>query len=108
MTAHETVDVLLECNGIGCRTLGEASVHLPHHGSIWVAAYRDETGRPRFRTTGLRDKAAALAVAREWEAEAPRKREAQGPVPPKPTVRVRAGSPELAVGLRGQAEVARE
>ena len=69
--------------------LPEASVRRPARGTIFVAAYRDETGRQVQRTTGTRDRAAAQAIADEWEAAAKRKRAALGPPPKKPTLRVR-------------------
>jgi hypothetical protein len=45
-----------------------------------------------WRSTGLREREPALALAREWEADAKRKRTAQGAVPPRLTIRVRPGS----------------
>jgi hypothetical protein len=88
------------------RSLLDASVHLPRRSSRWVAAFRDETGRQVWRTTGLREKGAALALAQEWEATAKRKREAHGALPGQPVVRVRPGSAERQLGLLTQREVA--
>jgi hypothetical protein len=45
-------------------------------------------------------------LAKEWETEAKRRRMTQGAPPRKPTIRVRAGGAEQAVGLLSQAEVA--
>jgi hypothetical protein len=91
---------------VSARRLIEASVHLPRRGTRWIAAFRDEAGRPVWRTTGLRHKRKALALAKEWETEATRRRMAQNAPPRKPTIRVRAGGAEQAVGLLSQAEVA--
>jgi hypothetical protein len=88
------------------RSLLDASVHLPHRGSRFVATYRDERGKQVWRSTGLRDRRAAMLLAQEWQAEAKRRRMAQGALPRKPTIRVRAGGAEQAVGLLSQAEVA--
>jgi hypothetical protein len=107
MKASDLVEILIQADEPQCaRDLIEASVHLPKRGSKYVASYRGETGRRVWRTTGLRNRAAALAQARKWEIEAQRKRPFQGPVPRKPTIRVRAGSGEEAVGLLSQKEVA--
>ncbi len=107
MAPNELVEILIQADGPVCaRWLLEFSVHLPHRGSRYVAAFRDETGRKVWRTTGLRDRKAAMAVAREWEADARRKRLAQGALPRKPVIRVRRGSAEHEVGLMSQAEVA--
>ena len=84
----------------------EASVHRPRRGTIFIASYRDETGKQVWRSTGQRDRAAAQAIANRWEAEARRKRAAQAPRPAKPTIRVRPGSAERALGLLTQREVA--
>lgn len=91
---------------MSARRLIEASVHLPRRGTRWVAAFRDERGRPIWRTTGLTQRAAAMDLAQRWQEEARRKREARGPVPRKPTIRVRPGSREREIGLLTQRDVA--
>jgi hypothetical protein len=107
MRPSELVERLIHAGKTLCaRDLIEASVHLPRRGSRWVAAFRDERGRPTWRTTGLRKRTAALALAKRWEAEAKRKREAQPVGPRRPKVRVRPGSGEEALGLLTQKEVA--
>ncbi len=108
MNAERIVECLLDLDRLACLEdlVHEASVHLPHRGKIWVAAYRDEYGQPVWRTTGLSDRKAAQAKADAWEEAARRKRAAQGVLPKKPTIRVRAGSPEHQAGLRSQQEVA--
>jgi hypothetical protein len=58
----------------------------------WVAAFRDANGRQVWRSTGLRDREPALALARRWEGEAKRRRAVQPAAPPKLTIRVRPGS----------------
>jgi len=106
MRPNDIVEILIQANGPVCaRSLVEVSVHLPHRGSRWVAAFRDETGRQVWRTTGMRDRKAALALAQEWEQAAKRKREAQGALPRKPVMRVRPGSGERELGLLSQREV---
>ena len=93
MRPNEIVEILIQSDGPVCaRTLIEVSVHLPNRGTRWVAAFRDETGRKVWRSTGLREREPALALAKEWEADAKRKRAAQGAVPPRLTIRVRPGS----------------
>jgi hypothetical protein len=88
------------------RTLIEASVHRPTRSTRWVAAFRDGTGRQVWRSTGLRDRQAALILAQEFEAQARRNRSAQRAPLRKPTMRVRPGSGERQVGLLTQKEVA--
>jgi hypothetical protein len=106
MGPNEIVRLLLETDA-RAKDLIEASVHLPPRGHRWVAVYTGvEPGRQVWKSTRLRDRAAALALAKEWEAEAKRRRAAQGALPPKPTVRVRPGSGERELGLLSQAEVA--
>ncbi|MGO9201354.1 MAG: sigma factor-like helix-turn-helix DNA-binding protein [Limisphaerales bacterium] len=107
MEPHEIVQVLIESDGpVDIEALIEVSLHRPHRGTKWVAAFRDENGRPIWKTTGLRDREAALAVAQEWERAAKRKRAAQPAGPRNPTIRVRPGSAERELGLLTQKEVA--
>src|ERR1035437_5439698 len=99
MGPHEIVEILIRADGsVSARRLVEVSVHLPARGSRWVAAFRDGTGRQVWRSTGLRDKKPALALAKEWEADAKSKRAAPGAVPTKLTIRVRPGSAEKELG----------
>jgi hypothetical protein len=107
MGPRDIVEILIQAHGpVRARRLVEVSVHLPSRGTRWIAAFRDATGRRVWRTTGLRNREPALAVARHWEQEAKRKRVAQGALSPKPTIRVRPGSGEEAIGLLTQKEVA--
>jgi hypothetical protein len=93
MEPHEIVEILIRAGGpVSARRLVEVSIHLPHRGTRWVASFRDETGRRVWRTTGMRDREPALALAKEWEADAKRRRAAQGALPPKPTIRLQSGS----------------
>jgi hypothetical protein len=93
---HDFVEILIQADGSVCaKDLLEVSLHLPRRGTRWVASFRDETGRQVWRTTGLRDREPALALAKEWEADAKRKRAAQGAVPPSLAIRVRPGSTAL-------------
>jgi DNA-binding CsgD family transcriptional regulator len=103
----EIVKILIETDGpVSARRLVEVSLHLPRRGTKWVAAFRDANGRQVWRTTGLREREPALALARRWEAEAKRRRAAQPAAPPKLTMRVRPGSAERQEGCLTQAEVA--
>src|SRR5207247_1833486 len=87
--------------------LFEATVRRPPRSMIWVAVFTGaEPGKQVWRSTGLTDRDAALALARQWEAEARRQRAASGSLTRKPTIRVRLGSGEAAVGLLSQKEVA--
>jgi hypothetical protein len=107
MGPKEIVEILIETDGpVSARRLIEVSIHLPRRGTKWVAAFRDETGRQVWRTTGLRDREPALVLARRWEGEAKGRRAAQGAVPPRLTIRVRPGSAEKEHGCLTQAEVA--
>jgi hypothetical protein len=107
MRPSDVVEILIAADEPLCaRDLIEASVHLPRRSSRYVAAFRDENGRPVWRTTGLRQRGPALALAKRWEAEAKRKRAAQPAGPRKPTIRVRRASGERELGLRSQEEVA--
>ena len=106
MDPHEIVRILIETGSpVSARRLVEVSIHRPRRGTRWVAAFRDATGRQIWRSTGLRERESALAVAKEWEADAKRKRAAQGAVPPRLTIRVRSGSPEKERGCLSQKEV---
>ncbi len=107
MGPDELFEILIQSDGpVNIEALVEASIHLPRRGSLWVAAFREETGRQAWRSTGLRDRQSALALAQECEAEAKRKRESQPAEPPKPTIRVGPGSAERELGLLSQKEVA--
>ena len=106
MEPDEIVEILIQSDKpVRARILIEASIHLPARGTRWVAAFRDETGRPVWKGTGLRDRKPALALALRWEGDAKRKRAAQGAPPRKPIIRVRAGSAEKELGLLSQREV---
>lgn len=64
--------VLLDMD-VACsvRDLIEATVRLPARGHQWVAVFTGpEPGQQVWRSTGLRDYDAALALARTWEAQA--------------------------------------
>jgi hypothetical protein len=107
MGPHDIAEILIRAHAPVCaRRLVEVSVHLPARGSRWIAAFRDHTGRRTWRSTQLRDRKAALALGKEWEQAAKRRRAAQGTPPRKPTMRVRGISAEHEVGLLSQAEVA--
>jgi len=87
--------------------LSEATVRRPPRGKRWIAVFSGvEPGKQTWRSTGLTDRAAALALAKEWEADARKRRAQSGRLPRKPTARVRYGSPEAAAGLLTQAEAA--
>lgn len=107
MGPHEIVEILIQTDGpVSARRLIEVSVHLPRRGTRWVASFRDERGRHIWRSTGLREREPALALGKRWEADAKRKRAAQGAAPTKLTIRVRPGSAEKELGCLSQKEVA--
>ena len=107
MKPQEIVEILIHTDGpVDARILVEVSVHLPRRGTKWVAAFRDANGRQVWRSTGLRERESALSLAKEWEADAKRKRAEQGAVRPKVTIRVRPSSAERQQGCLTQAEVA--
>ena len=100
-TARKIVECLFD------RELFEATVRCPPRSNRWVAVYSGpEPGKQVWRSTGLTDRDAALALARRWEAQARRERAASGALTRKPTIRVRPGSGEAAAGLLTQEEVA--
>jgi hypothetical protein len=71
-SSADIVQILLDFEGV-CRVrdLIEASVYKPVRGHVWVAVFAGpEPGKQVWRTTGLRDYDAALAVAKAWESEA--------------------------------------
>ena len=88
------------------RELIEASVHRPRRGKLYVASFRDETGRQRWRRTGLSDRKAALILAQELEDQARRRRGFSAKQPQKALVRARAGGGTGTEGLFTQKEVA--
>ena len=107
MSIESLLEILLEEDDPPAAwALVEASVHLGTRGKTFTASFRDETGEQVWKSTGMTDRQAALALARKWEADAKRKRATQGDLPKKPTIRVRRGSGESALGLFSQAEVA--
>jgi hypothetical protein len=110
MNAQSIVQILLETDppppAWRLIALAEASVHRPRRGKVYIASYRNEHGKQVQRTTGQRARAAAQAIADDWEAAARVQRAAQPAPPNKPIVRVRPGSAERAGGLLTQREVA--
>lgn len=106
MKPNELIEILIQADTpVSARSLIEVSIHLPLRGTRWVASFRDETGRQVWRTTGMRNRKAALALAQQWERAAKRKRAAQGDLPREPIMRVRPGSGERELGLLSQREV---
>ena len=105
----DLVTALMETNGpFSVRQLIEACVTLPARGHRWVAVFTGpEPDTQVWRSTGLTDYHAALALAKKWEAEAKAQR-ANQTVSRPPSLRVRrqrwrlAGAP----GPRTQKEVA--
>ena len=107
MEPKRIVEILLQTSGpVSASRLVEVSVHLPSRGTKWIASFRDERGRHIWRSTGLRDRKAALAQARRWESEAKRKLSIKGAVPTRLTICVRPGSAEKQLGGFSQQEVA--
>ncbi len=81
------------------RNLIEASVHRPNRGRIWVATYRDGSGRQFWRSTGLSDRSAALILAQELERAARQRRAAE-------VDQLRPGSMSRSEGQFTQKEIA--
>jgi len=101
ITAAMLVEFFLEAD------LREATVRRPPRGRRWIAVFSGaQPGKQVWQSTGLTDRAAALALALKWEAEARRERAASGALTRKPTIRVRRGSGEAAAGLLTQEDVA--
>jgi|SRR5438128_4963552 len=101
MSAERIVEILLDPGLI------EATVRRPPRSKRWVAVFTGpEPGKQVWRTTGLTNRDAAMALARRWEANARRERAASTSLTRKPIIRVRRGSGEAAVGLLSQKEVA--
>ena len=88
------------------REIIEASVHRPRRGRLYVASFRDETGRQRWQRTGLSDRKAALILAQELEDQARRRRGLGSRHQQKALVRVTAGGGAGSEGLFTQREVA--
>jgi hypothetical protein len=93
MGPRRILEILIAADGpVSVRSLVDASVHRPTRSTRWVGSFRNENGRQVWRTTGLRNREAALVLATEWETEARRRRAARGALPRRPTMRVRPGS----------------
>ena len=108
LTPEQLVRRLLEEDEPAPVWLGEASVHLPHGGKVWVAYYTGlEPGQQISRSTGLTDYAQALARAKQWEAQARAQRAAQGARKPGPTLRVRRLAGITHPGPMSHSEIAR-
>ena len=90
MNANELVSLLLET------PVEEATVHRPPRSKVWVAAYTGATpGKQVQRSTGLAHRLHALAVAKEWEAQAREQRATLGQLLKKPTLRASAEAGQL-------------
>jgi len=107
MTAITVIEALLD-GKLGIQTrMSEASVHLPPRGTVWIASFTGPTpGERVWRSTGLRNRTQALALARKFEFEARQQRMAFGHRLKKPSVRVRPGRDLGAAGPFTQKEVA--
>jgi DNA-binding CsgD family transcriptional regulator len=72
-TAKQILEAEVRSNG---GTLDEASVRLSPRGHLYIATFSGpEPGQQIARSTGLTDRAAALALAKQWERQARRERE---------------------------------
>jgi hypothetical protein len=106
VTPTQLVSRLLDGEAQSPTSLREASAHRPRRGKIWVAYYTGlEPGQQVSRTTGLTDYPAALAQAREWEAQVKAQRAARGQKR-TPTLRVRRPAANTASGPLTQREIA--
>jgi hypothetical protein len=76
MTMQRALLILEAEVGIQSIDLVEASVRRPPRSSVYVATYTAHDGGQITRSTGQRDYRAAMGVAKEWEKEARREREA--------------------------------
>jgi len=95
MKPTQVVNVLLGADDWARPLIGEASVHRPRRGRIWVASFTGVAGQ-EWRSTGTADKAAALARAKEFEAAARAHRADANPTVNKPLriIRRSAGAAE--------------
>ncbi len=105
MTPSQIVSVLLGGDHWVQQMLGEASVHRPRGGRVWVASYTSPDSGQTWKSTGTDDRAAALVVAKELEATARAQRAQSGRTGNKPRIRARP-SPGSAGGGLTQREVA--
>src|SRR5437867_1426312 len=94
----KTAEIIVKC--LLDPELSEATVRRPPRSRRWVAVFTGpEPGKQVWRSTGLTNRDAALALARQWEADARRERAASASLTRKPIIRVRRGSGEATVGL---------
>jgi hypothetical protein len=77
MKSTQIVHELLGGDNWSRKLIGEASVHRPRRGRIWVASFTGVQGQ-QWRSTGTEDHAAALVRAKEFEAVARVQRAAAG------------------------------
>jgi hypothetical protein len=108
MTPQQLVKLMLASdNAVSTASLmAEASVHLPRRGTRWIASFRNEFGRQQTKTTSRTEYLEALAIARQWEAEARKRRTPQSNPPKGASFRVAPGSSERDLGCLTQREVA--
>jgi hypothetical protein len=81
------------------RIIGEASVHRPRRGKIWVASYTGPFGGQEWKTTGTEDHAAAVLIAKEFEAAARAQRAQSGSAGPEKRIRNRPLPGRAGTGL---------
>lgn len=104
MTPAQIVNELLEGEGWVRQILGEASVHLPRRGHIWISSFTGVRGQ-EWKSTGTSDKPAALAIAQEFEDAARAQRAKSGGAGENRTIRIRVSPGGTGGGLT-QREVA--
>ncbi len=103
--ARQIVAAVLADAPLG-ESLLEATVQRSPGRRVWNAVFTSAEGGPCWKSTGLSNRAAALLVAKRWEAEARARRARMGIRPRKPLVRVRGHDPGTSTGPLSQAEVA--
>ena len=82
--------------------LGEASVHRPRRGRVWVASFTGPFGGQEWKTTGRGDHAAALLIAKEFEAAARAQRAKSGSAGRRQRIRNRQSPGRSGGGLTQQ------
>jgi len=88
MKPLQIVNKLLAGNNWARELIGEASVHRPQRGEIWVASFTGVDGQ-QWKSTGTTDRALALVRANEFAAAARAQRANSGPTARKQRLRLR-------------------
>jgi hypothetical protein len=99
MNDSNLVTRLLGKEGLGRQIIGEASIHRPRRGGLYVASYTGPLGGQVWKSTGTANPHLARAIAKELETAARAQRAKSTRAPARPSIYHRRSDASAPAGL---------